>query len=129
MSLSREAFESASDASEELMRRLIKLLGYNHDAITDHYEMTFLYNQRIFVGTPDEEILEIRERFLRWQEKLLAVFAEYGATMDAEQIKPLFSKNGMQGEIYFLNISVDIDGDIDRYRPAILSFLEKKGQN
>ena len=126
MSLSREEFDRESDAADELGRRLRRLFGFANPAITDHYCRTTLYNKRIFVPTPDEEILAIHEKFLAWREQILAVFAEYGATMDAKEIEPLFDSNRMHGTMYFLNIPVDIDAGTDLYRPAILTFLEKK---
>ena len=126
MSLSREDFDREADAADELGRRLRRLFGLANPAITDHYCRTTLYNKRIFVMTPDEEILAIHEKFLAWKEQILAVFAEYGAAMDAKEIEPLFCSNRMHGTMYFLNIPVDIDAGTDLYRPAILAFLEKK---
>ena len=126
MSLSREQFDAASDAADELGRRLVRLFGFSHPAITDHYCCTHLYNKSISVEMTDEEILEIHEKFLRWKEKILAVFAEYGADMDAKRMKSLFRSDRMCGTMYFLDIPVDIDAGTDLYRPAILTFLEKK---
>ncbi len=126
MSLSYEAFRESSNASDRWRKRLVELLGYGHYAITDHYDCMHLYNQSIFAQMSDEEILAIHERFLRWQEKILAVFAEYGAAMDEAQLKSLFDTNRMQGSMYFLNVRIDIDAEMDIYRPAILNFLEAK---
>lgn len=38
MSLSKEAFERATEESDTLSARLIRLFGYDHDAISDHVD-------------------------------------------------------------------------------------------
>lgn len=125
MSLSYEQFIMASEESDKLMKRLIRLFGYNHAAICDHYECTHLYNKNINNMTSDEELHEIHAKFLQWQESILAFFAENGVVFDDKQIKNLFSENRMTGTMYFLGILIDIDSGIDKYRAAMLDFLKK----
>ena len=125
MSLSHEAFARASEESCGLSERLIRLFGYDHDAISDHYGCTTLYNEEINVGTSDEEILAIRDRFLLWKESIQAFFAENGTVLDDRKFRKLLSKNSFGGCMYFLRIPVDIDSSVDKYRDAILEFLEE----
>ena len=126
MSLSHEAFARASEESGGLSERLIRLFGYDHDAISDHYDCTTLYNEEINIRTSDEEILAIRDRFLLWKESIQAFFAENGAVLDDRKFRKLLSKNRFGGCMYFLKIPVDIDGGVDKYRDAILEFLKKE---
>lgn len=123
MSLTYDQFNSAEEAYDKLKNRLIQLLGFN-PSVNDHYGITHLYNKEIFVQTSDEEIMDIHNRFLRWQESILAIFAENGVVLDGNQVKELFRVSGMCGTMYFLEVPVDIDGGTEPYRPAILSYLE-----
>ena len=127
MSLSYEEFLSTSASADELRRRLTQLFGPTLPTITDHYNCTSLYNKRIFVQTPDEEILAIHEKFLQWRERLRAIFTENGVVLKERDFKKLFRSCRMEGTMYFLGLTVDIDADVDVYRAAILEYIEKKG--
>ena len=112
---------------EETDARLTRLLGFN-PATSNHYGHIRLYNQPICRKTTDEEIMAIRELFLRWRAGILSIFAENGVTMSIEDLGALSYADGMYGTLHFLDRPIDIHAGADLHRADILAFLTPKKQ-
>ena len=125
MSLSFDEIVEAHKAWEDMDERLNILIGFN-PATSNHYGIIQLYNQRIDSRTSDEKILEIRTKYLRWREHILAIFAEKHIYPNAELFNKLFSVDDMYGILHFLGIAVDIDRNAETYRENIYNYLEKR---
>lgn len=126
MSLSAEAFMQAHKEREEMRERLIRLLGID-PAYTDHYGIIRIYNRVINRKTTDEEILEIRKKYVKWKTDILAFLKERGYTpKDAKEFSSLFYRDPMFGTMRFLGVRLDIDKNVDEYIPKMLEFLETR---
>lgn len=123
MSLSFDEFVEAQKAWNKMDERLNRLLGFN-PATSNHYGIIQLYNHRIDLSTSDEKIIDIRTKFVKWQEQILSIFAEKDFYPNTERFNNLFSVDGMYGTLYFLGKSVDIDRDTAIYRKYIYHYLE-----
>ena len=124
MSLTFEQFMAASKRWDEMEKRLVKLFGFN-PATSNHYGMIHLYNQRINESTTDEEIMNIRTAYLRWKENILSFFEKHNPNYGLEQIEKLFRVDFMFGTLSFLEIPVDIYGEMEQYYSRIQEFLSK----
>ena len=122
MSLSFEEFSKALERSHAMDQRLQTLLGFN-PSTCNHYGVIQLYNQRINANTTDEEIMEIRAKYLKWKQSILDIFENSGSLPSEEQFDLMFCVDGMYGTLFFLGIPVDIDGDIAIYREKILECI------
>ena len=125
MSLSAEAFMQAYKEWEEMAERLIRLLGVD-PAYTDHYGIIRIYNCVINRKTTDEEILEIRQKYVKWRTDILAFLEERGYTPEGDAFSRLFDIDPMFGAMSFLGVYLNIDKGIDEYVPKMLEFLEKR---
>lgn len=126
MSLSADEFMQAYKEREEMAERLIRLLGFD-PAYSNHYGVIKIYNCEIGTQTTDEEILEIRKKYVGWRENILAFLAERGYTpKDMKEFSSLFDIDGMFGVMYFLGVYLDIDKGIEKYVPKMLEFLETR---
>ena len=135
MSLDLDGFVRVSKECRAVEKRLTDLIGFN-PTTCDHYGVIRLYNHRITSRTSDEEILAVRKRYLEWRERVRSFFTEIGYPIEEELFFKLFSADTMWGTLKFLDIPVDVDGDISVYREAIISsieeikkFIEREKQN
>lgn len=124
MSLTFEQFMAASKRWDEMEKRLVKLFGFN-PAISNHYGTIQLYNQRINESTTDEEIMNIRTAYLQWKDNILSFFEKQNPNYELEQIEKLFRVDSMFGTLSFLEIPVDIYGEMEQYYSRIQEFLSK----
>ena len=120
-----EQFAAAYRRKEEADARLTRLFGFS-PAVSDHYGMIRIYNQKICRETSDEELLAIRGKYLLWKEGILAIFAENGIRAEIGWLDPLFSVDGMYGTLYFLGRAVDIHKSPEVHRPDIVAYLENE---
>lgn len=125
MSLTFKEFAEVTLERKKVKERLEKLFGFD-PAMSNHYGVIKLYNVRIDSSTPDEKLIELRQKFLRWNERVFSLFAENGVELDWEEYDSLCGFDFMYGGLFFLNVPLDIDGDFAPYRAAILSYLEKR---
>jgi hypothetical protein len=125
MSLTFDEFDKALEEWDKMDERLTKLFGFN-PATCNHYGAIQIYNERINSRTTDEEIMEIRSKYLNWKKEILAFLEENNFLPDADQLNLLFSVDGMFGTLYFLDEPVDIHKGIDPYRENILLFLKSR---
>lgn len=123
MSLTFKEFRKAVQRYEEMDERLKRLFGFN-PSNGDHYGRIHLYNNVIHADTTDEEILELRAKFVRWREQVLAVFRQKNPEFTNEQVGALFSCDNMCGILKFLGTPLDLDGDIDFYRGIVENYIE-----
>lgn len=122
MSLSLDEFVEARMAWEKMDERLNRLIGFN-PATSNHYGIIKLYNIRIDAQTPDEEIINIRSAFLKWENNIITILSEYNLIFDEEKINKLFSVDGMFGTLTFLGFEVDIYQKTDVYRELVGKLL------
>ena len=127
MSLSYEALAAEGRAWSQMRERLIRLLGCV-PAISDHYGIIRMYNQKISAKNSDEEILKIHSDYLSWKNEIIAMFAEKGITLDEDLRRKLSEEDGMFGTVYFLGVSVDIYSGVDKYREALEKLLDDSAE-
>ena len=125
MSLTAEGFMQVYKERKEMEERLNRLLGFD-PAYSDHYGVIRIYNREIDSDTTDEEILEIRKKYVGWKESILAFFKERGYTPAGKEFSSLFDIDPMFGVMSFLGVRLNIDKGIDEYVPKMLEFLEKR---
>lgn len=118
MSLSIEEFMLAHKEWVEMDKRLKNLIGFN-PTTSNHYGVIQLYNERIDLKTTDERIIEIRTKYLKWKEDILAIFAENQFYPNANQFDRFFNVDPMFGTLEFLGESVDINISAEVYRELI----------
>ena len=124
MSLSLEQFLVVLEKSQEMDKRLEKLFGFSPKT-TNHYGTMQIYNQRINSETSDEELLEIRAKYLEWKNKVLDVFAQNSVFYSMEELDKLFRVDGMYGTLYFLDSPVDIYGEFEPTLERIKNFIKE----
>ena len=125
MSLSLEEFIKANEAWEKMEERLNRLIGSN-PATSNHYGIIQLYNQRINLSTSDERIIEIRSKYLEWENKVLDVFVQNSVFYSTEELNKLFRVDCMYGTLYFLDSPVDIYGEFEPTLERIKRYIEKE---
>ncbi len=128
MSLTLDGFLQAHKRWEKMDVRLRKLLGFN-PATSNHYGTIRIYNQVINEKTTDEEILAIREKYVRWKTEVLALFHDRHYAVDDERFGELFSVDFMFGNVQFLDVPLDIDKGVEFYRAAIENYVRIKQRN
>ena len=125
MSLTAEGFMQAYNERKEMRERLTRLLGFD-PAYSDHYGTIRIYNREIDSRTTDEEILEIRQKYVKWRTDILAFLKERGYTPEGDAFSRLFDIDGMFGTMSFLGVYLNIDKGIEKYVPKMLEFLETR---
>ncbi len=123
MSLTTKQLLLAFEAWDRMEKRLINLFGFN-PATSNHYGKIQLYNEIIDSETTDETIIEIRTKFLKWKEDIMAIFAEKQFYPNTKQLNGLFDVDPMYGTLFFLDEPVDINKSAEVYRERIFNLLE-----
>lgn len=125
MSLTYEGFTESIKQWEEMDIRLNKLLGFN-PATSNHYGIIQLYNNRISAKTTDNEILDIRKKYVRWKKEILGIFKDNKYTISDEEFSKLFSVDYMYGTISFLGTSLDLNNGKGFYNEIIKNYIKEK---
>ncbi len=118
MSLTFDGFIEAHKQWGEMDKRLNKLIGFN-PATSNHYGSIQLYNHYISEKTTDEEILEIRAKYVQWKKDISRIFKEKHLKLGEEEFNELFSGDPMFGTIFFLGITLDLNKSMEYYRGVI----------
>ena len=116
MSLSLEEFIEAGKNSRKIRERLEELFGFS-PAISNHYGVVRMYNQKIEPDTPKSTLLAHRAKYLEWKAKVVEIINEKcGYVPTDDLLDGLFRVDFMYGTLYFMDIPVDIYGDFEPYR-------------
>ncbi len=128
MSLTFEEFAEAHRRWAEMDERLNKLIGLN-PATSNHYGQIQLYNHRINSKTSDEEILELRSKYVRWRTAILEIFQSHDIIFNNDQFNELFSYDPMFGTISFLGTVLDLSRDMDYYKESVEDYISSYQKN
>ena len=123
MSLSVEEWDRASKKNSTVREKVVKIIGFD-PTVVNHYGMIYLYNEELYEDTTEEEISEIREKYLDWKQKIIGILAENNIFLDNEKFSELFSVDFMFGSLTFLGINVNIYEDVEIYRKVIKCLLD-----
>ena len=127
MSLNSEQFLAACERARKMEERLTRLFGFS-PATSNHYGIINMYNVVISSKTTDEELIDIRAKYVNWKTGILKIFAEYGFEPEYKQLCEMFRSDIMFGTLEFLRIPVDIEKSPEDYRHAIVEYLREKNQ-
>lgn len=125
MSLTFEEFTEAHRRWAEMDQRLNRLIGFN-PATSNHYGQIQLYNHRINSKTSDEEILELRSKYVRWRTAIFEIFKSHDIVFNDDQFNELFSYDPMFGTISFLGTVLDLNKDMDYYKEITKYYSKRK---
>ncbi len=124
MSLTFEELAESGRRWNEMDKRLTKLIGFN-PATSNHYGQIQLYNYRIDSKTSDEQILELRSKYVKWKTEILTIFKNNNVILKDEQFNKLFSVDCMFGTITFLGEQLDLTKDMNFYQKLIEKHINK----
>ena len=124
MSLDFEQFVRACEEGERLRAKATELFGFS-PITSNHYGCFHLYNTRVTSATPDEALLKIRADYLVWKQRIADTLEENGLTVTPEELNLLFDVSMMYGTLKFLDVYIDVYGDFEPFREAIVKYKEQ----